>query len=188
VTYFETLEADFDEYTERQRRNHFLHRLRKDFRKKINSVVQIPETRDTLVTLTQRIKNTILSRSEILNKISERELFFESRNFRESFYSRRQEKTVSTNKIRDISATASCRESTSKLSLCNSEKISETARDKRICYNCEEKKYIARDCSKSSKKTQINAVENFWSSSASSVQKTLSPRFIIEEVSDKSEN
>jgi len=96
-----------------------------------------------------------------LNKISEKKLFFESRNFRESSYSRKQKKTVLTNKIRDISATASRRRNTNKFSLCNSEKISETARDKYICYNCEKKKYIARNCFKSSKKTQINAVENF---------------------------
>jgi len=34
-------------------------------------------------------------------------------------------------------------------------------RDKRIYYSCEEKKHIARNCLKSSKKTQVNVVENF---------------------------
>jgi len=165
-----------------------LHRLKKDFRKKINSVAQIPETRNTLVALAQRIENTILSKSEILNKISEKKLFSESRNSRKNSYSRKQEKTVSTNKIRDVSATASRRKSTSKLSFRGSERASETARDKRICYNCEKKRHIARNCSKSPKKTQINAVENSWSNSAPSAQKASPPRSIIEKVSDKSGN
>jgi len=39
VTYFETFEANFDKYIERQRLNHFLHKLRKDFRKKINDII-----------------------------------------------------------------------------------------------------------------------------------------------------
>jgi len=138
-----------------------LYRLRKDFREKINNIIQIFETRNTFVTLTQYIKSTILSRFEILNKISEKKIFFEFRNFRESFYSRKQKKTVLIDKIRDVSATASCRKNTNKFFFCNSEKVSKTAQDKYICYNCEKKKYIAKDCSKFSKKTQINTVENF---------------------------
>jgi len=87
VTYFETFEANFDKYIERQRRNYLLHKLRKDFREKINDVTQILKTRNTLIALTQRIKSTIFLRFEILNKIFKRELFFESRNFKESSYS-----------------------------------------------------------------------------------------------------
>jgi len=53
----------------------------------MNDVAQIFKIRDTFVALTQRIKNTILLRFEILNKIFKRKLFFESRKFRESSYS-----------------------------------------------------------------------------------------------------
>jgi len=138
-----------------------LYKLKKDFRKKINNIIQIFETKNTLVTLIQCIKNTIFSKFEILNKIFEKKLFFESRNFRKSFYSQKQKKTVLINKTRDISATVNCRKNTNKFFFCNSEKISKTARDKRICYNCEKKNYIAKNCFKFSKKTQINTVENF---------------------------
>jgi len=102
VTYLETLEANFDKYIERQRRNHLLHKLRKNLRKKINDVTQIFETKNTLVTLAQRIKSTILSRFKILNKISKKKLFFKSRNFKESFYNQKQEKTISTSKTHDV--------------------------------------------------------------------------------------
>jgi len=38
VIYLETFEANFDKYIKRQQRNYFLHKLRKDLRKKINNV------------------------------------------------------------------------------------------------------------------------------------------------------
>ncbi len=60
------------------------------------------------VALTQPIKNTILSRFEILNKIFKKELFFKFRNFKENSYNRRQEKIVLTNKIRNVFAIISC--------------------------------------------------------------------------------
>jgi len=55
----------------------------------------------------QRIKRTIFSKFEILNKIFKKKLFFEFRNFKESFYNRRQKKIMLTNKIRDVFAITS---------------------------------------------------------------------------------
>ena len=65
-----------------------------------------------------------------------------------------------TNKTRDVFATISCQKNINKLSLYNSKKASNIVRDKRIYYNCKKKKYIARNCLKSFKKTQVNAIEN----------------------------
>ncbi len=113
------------------------------------------------VALTQRIKNTIFSRFKILNKFFKKNLFFEFRNFKESFYNQKQEKIVLTNKTRDVFAIASCQKSTNKLSLRNLKRVNDIVRNKRIYYNCEKKKYIARDCLKSSKKTQVNIVKSF---------------------------
>jgi len=160
VAYLEILKANLDKYIERQCCNHFLHRLRKNLREKINNITQILETRDTLDALTQQIKSVMLSRFELRNKISERELFSESRNnFRESSYNRKQKKTASMDKTRDNSATTSCQESTSKLSLCSLEKVSNSTRDKCIYYNCDKKRHIAREYSKSFKDNlQVNAV------------------------------
>jgi hypothetical protein len=59
VAYLETFEANLDEYIERQRRDHLLHRLRKDLWEKINDVAQILETRSTLVALAQRMDGAI---------------------------------------------------------------------------------------------------------------------------------
>jgi len=121
-----------------------LYKLKKDFREKINDIIQISETKDTLVILIQRIKSTIFSRFEILNKIFKKKLFFEFCNFRKNFYNRKQEKTVSTNKIRNTSATASHQKNTNKFFFCYSKKVNEIARDKYIYYNCE-KKNISRE-------------------------------------------
>ncbi len=60
-----------------------------------------------LVALTQRIKSTIFLKFEILNKFFKKELFFEFRNFKESSYNRRQEKTILINKTRDVFAITS---------------------------------------------------------------------------------
>jgi len=65
-----------------------------------------------------------------------------------------------TNKTCNVFAIASRQKSTSKLSLRNLEKVNDIVQDKRIYYNCEKKKYIARNCLKSFKKTQMNAIEN----------------------------
>ncbi len=110
---------------------------------------------DTLVMLIQYIKNILFLRFKIVNKISKRELFFKFCNFKESFYNQKQKRTILTNKIYNIFATISCRKNTSRLLFCNLERINNVAQDKRICYNCKKKKYIAKDYFKFLKKTQI---------------------------------
>jgi len=44
---------------------------------------------------------------------------------------------------------------------CSSKKVNDIVQDKRIYYNCEKKKHIARNCFKSFKKTQVNIIESF---------------------------
>jgi len=90
-----------------------------------------------------------------------RKLFFESRNFKESSYNRKQKKIILTNKIRDVFAIANRQKSTNKLFFRNLKRINDIVRNKRIYYNCEKKKHIARDYFKSSKKTQVNVIEDF---------------------------
>jgi len=66
-----------------------------------------------------------------------------------------------TNETRDVFAIASRQKSTNKLFFYNLKKINNIVRNKRIYYNCEKKKHIARNCLKSSKKTQVNIIKNF---------------------------
>jgi len=77
------------------------------------------------------------------------------------FTIKNKKKIVLTNKIRDVFAIASRQKSINKLFFRNSKKVSNIAQNKRICYNCEKKKHIARNCFKSSKKTQVNIIKNF---------------------------
>ena len=54
-------------------------------------------------------------------------------------------------------------------------------KNERICYNCDEKKYIINKCFKlRQENSQINVVENFRQSFQTNVEKTSSICFIIE--------
>jgi len=109
VIYIKTLKTNLNKYIKRQRRNHFLHRLRRNLRKKINNVAQILKIRSAFVALTQRIKSALFFRFDIKNKILNRKSFLKSRNnFKESSYNRRSKKTTLTTKIRDVLTTKNC--------------------------------------------------------------------------------
>ena len=68
VTYLEMLENDLNEFTSVQKKNHFLYRLRKVIKKKLQMMINILITRDRLATLTQRIKNLQISKADVKNK------------------------------------------------------------------------------------------------------------------------
>lgn len=110
--------------------------------KKINDVAQISKMKNAFVAPTQRIKDVLLSRFDDENKVSNRKSFLESRsNFKKNFYNRKSERTSSTTEIRNVSTSNARRENTTKFSLRNFDKVSLSARNKRICYNCDEKKH-----------------------------------------------
>lgn len=98
--------------------------------------------KNALVALTQRIKDVLLSRFDDENKVLDRESFSESRsNFRKNFYSRKSERTSSTIEIRNVSTSTARRKNTTKFSLRDFDKVNFNARNKRICYNYDEKKH-----------------------------------------------
>jgi len=66
-----------------------------------------------------------------------------------------------TNKTCDVFVIASCWKNINKLSFYNLKRVNDIAQNKRIYYNCEKKKHIAKNCLKFSKKKQVNIIENF---------------------------
>ena len=54
VVYVEILKIDLKFFIETQKRNHFFHKLRKNFRKKMITSQKLSKTRDEIVALTQR--------------------------------------------------------------------------------------------------------------------------------------
>jgi len=82
-------------------------------------------------------------------------------NFRESLYSRKLKKIILTTKICNILITRNYQKSITKFSLYNFDKISLNMQEKRICYNCNKKKYIQKKYFKFVKNNlQVNAINN----------------------------
>ena len=68
MIYLEMLENDLNEFTAVQKRDHLLYRLRKDIKKRLQMMTNMSITRDRLATLTQRIKNSQISKADSRNK------------------------------------------------------------------------------------------------------------------------
>ena len=59
VAYVKTLKIDLKSFIETQKRDHFLHKLRKDFRKKMITSQKLSKIRNEIVALTQRYETMI---------------------------------------------------------------------------------------------------------------------------------
>ena len=68
VIYLEMLENDLNEFTAVQKKNHLLYRLKKDIKKRFQMMTNMPITRNRFAALTQRIKNSQVSKTDSENK------------------------------------------------------------------------------------------------------------------------
>ena len=78
VIYFEMFENDLNEFIVVQKKDHLFYRLRKDIKKRFQMMTNMSITRNRLAALTQRIKNSQISKTDSKNKFrSDRDSSFE---------------------------------------------------------------------------------------------------------------
>ena len=146
-------------------------------------------TRNRLVTLTQRIKNSQISKIDSRNKSrSDRDLNFEfhskstrQRSHRDDIMSNRANQT-------DNSINEDRNNEIARLFLKKIDEQNSNFKDEKICYNCDEKKHITSKYLKfKQKNSQINVIKNFRQSIQTVVERTSSIHFIIK-IFDESKN
>ena len=120
-------------------------------------------TRDRLATLTQRIKNSQISKTDSKNKSqNNRNLSFESRSRSTKQRSHRNDTMSNWTNQTDNSINKNWNNKIVKLFLKEVDKQSNDFINERICYNCDEKEYITSKCLEvKQKNSQINAIKNF---------------------------
>jgi hypothetical protein len=189
VAYIEILEADLDEFSSIQQRDHLLNRLRKDVREKLNAVADMPITRETLVALAQRYEGPQPLRTDLGNRIQgDRGPNSSSRTGNRAGLNRRAGGATDRPEQRDRSTNDGRRSGTSRLPLRGPGDSSSGSRDERSCYNYGKNGHIVKDCSELKQENfQVNAVGNSRQSSSGGAQKAPPPRPVTE-VSDDSEN
>ena len=146
-------------------------------------------TRNRLATLTQRIKNSQVSKADSKNKSRS------DRNLSSKFYSkstkqrsRRDDMMLDWADQIDNSIDEDRNDKIARLFLKEADEQSNDFKNERICYNCDEKKHIASKCLKfKQENSQINVIENSRQSIQIVVGRTPSIRFITE-VFDESKN
>ena len=163
VIYFEMLENDLDEFIAVQKKNHFFYRLRKDIRKKLQMMTNILITRDRLAALTQRIKDSQISKADLRNKSrNDRDLNFESHSKSTKQRSRRNETMLDRANQTDNSINEDRNDEITRLFLKEADEQSSDFKDEKVYYNCDEKEHITNKCLKLKQKNpQINIIENF---------------------------
>ena len=82
VIYFEMLENDLNKFIAVQKRDYLLYCLKKDIRERFQMMTNMSITRDRLATLTQRIKDLQISKTDSRNK------YRNDRNLNSEFYSK----------------------------------------------------------------------------------------------------
>ena len=176
------LENDLNEFIVVYKKNHFLYHLKKDIRERLQMMTNISITRNRLVTLTQRIKNSQTLKTDSRNKFqNDWNLNFELRSKSTKQRSRRND-TMSnqTNKI-DNSISKNRSNEIAKLFLRQTDEQSNDFKNKKICYNCDKKKHIINKCfTFKQKNLQINIIKNFRQNIQIDVEKTLLIYFITE--------
>ena len=142
-----------------------------------------------LATLTQRIKNSQISKIDSKNKSrSDRDSNFE-------FYSKSTKQRNRWNDTMldwinqtDNSIDENRNDKIARLFLKETDKQNNDFKDERVCYNCGEKRQITSKCFKLKQKNfQINVIKNSRQSIQTVVEKAPSIRFITE-VFDESKN
>ena len=183
------LENDLNEFIVVQKKNHFLYRLRKDIKERLQIIMNMSITQDRLATLTQRIKNSQILKVDSKNKIrNDRDLSFESRSkstkqrsYRNDIISNRANQT-------DNSISEDRNNEIARLFLKRTDEQSSNFKDERIYYNCGEKRHTISKCLKfKQKNSQINIIEKFRQNIQTVVERASSIHFITE-VFDKSKN
>ena len=189
VIYLEMLEDDLNEFTAVQKRDHFLYRLRKNIKERLQMMTNMPITRDRLAALTQRIKNSQISKADSKNKPqSDRNSNFELYSKSTEQRSRRNDTMLDRTDQTDNSIDENRNNEIARLSLKKADEQSSDFKDERICYNCGEKRHIISKCLKlKQKNSQINIIENFRQSTQAVAERALSIH-LITEIFDESKN
>ena len=189
VIYFEMLEDDLNKFTAVQKRDHLLYRLRKDIKERLQMMTNMSITRDRLAALTQRIKSSQISKTDLKNKSrNDRDSSFEFHSKSTEQRSRRNETMLDRADQTDNSIDEDRNDEIARLFLREADEQNSNFKDERICYNCDEKRHIASKCFKSKQEnSQINVIENFRQSTQIVVGRAPSVRFITE-IFDESEN
>ena len=183
------LENDLDEFIVVQKKDHLFYCLRKDIRKRLQMMINMSITRNRLATLTQRIKNSQISKIDSKNKFqsdrdSSSELHLKSTKQR----SRRDETMLDRADQANNSIDEDRNDEIARLFLKRTDEQSSDFKDERICYNYGEKKHITSKCLKLKQENpQINAIENSRQNTQTVVGRAPSVR-LITEVFDESEN
>ena len=189
VIYFKMFENDLNEFIAIQKKDHFLYRLRKDIKERLQIMMNMSITRNRLAALTQRIKSSQVSKADLKNKSrNDRDLNFESHSKSTKQRSRRDDTMLDRADQTDNSIDEDRNNEIARLFLKKADEQSNDFKNERICYNCGEKRHITSKCLKlKQENSQINVIENFRQSIQIVVGRAPSIRFIIK-VFDESEN
>ena len=152
-------------------------------------MTNISITRDRLATLTQYIKNSQILKADSRNKSrSDRDLNFELRLKSTKQRSHQNDTMSSQANQTDNLINEDRNDEIARLFLKEVDEQNNDFKDKRVCYNCDEKEHITSKCFKfKQKNSQINVIENPRQSIQIVVEKASSIRFIIK-VFDESKN
>ena len=149
VIYFEMLEDDLNEFIAVQKRDHLLYRLRKDIKERFQMMMNMSITRNRLAALAQRIKSSQISKIDSRNKFrSDRDLNFELHSKSTGQRSRRDDTMFDRTNQTSNSIGEGRNGEIAKLFLKRIDEQSNNFKDKRICYNCDEKRHITSKCFK----------------------------------------
>ena len=185
VAYIKTLKYELKSFTETQKRNHLLNRLKSNINQMINESVDISRTRDALAARATRIDNARSKSFDQDDHETDSDQASQTINFSEKRFRNKRGGDSAVIITREFNnSTTRPRSDGQERSNINTQSLASDVNDAsrmRTCYNCDEANYIARNCSKSSRISQVNAVvQNFRSSSQIDVRQTLFARLIIE--------
>ena len=189
VVYVEVLKANLDEFTSIQQKNHLVNRLKKKIKEKFNAITNMFQTRETLIALTQRIKNSQSFKNDQKNKIHNDRNLQNKNNFNlRKKHDNRVEDAKKRTKQQNQFNNENRRNKIIRLFLRIANETSDDSKNDKNCYNYEKKKHIAKNCLEfKQNNSQVNVIKNFRQSTQQNEQKTFSLQTIIE-ISNDSKN
>lgn len=186
VAYLETLEADLEAFTELQKRDTLLNKLRDKTHERVIVVPDLPVTRDALAALVARIEDATTSRGDNGNR-SQRPSQGSRSTSRGGRFGNESSETAPRADSRGPPQRGR-RGGTTTLPLRGGASTGARSDETRTCYNCGQKGHISPDCSSPKKDNpQVNAAATPKPSTARTTHKAPPPQR-ISEVSDSSEN